>query len=257
MIDIDGVVVCRHGQEISAVLSGDTMESLWISSGPAMSDELLRVISRTGSRLPNVRRRWGSLLTLGAPRPRTIPFLRALFRNLVGEAPGFKWLPSDQLCEVIAGGTSAARNVFIGGVINTEVGLLTLVRGNFERVTVPLSMFRPSATSKPDFRRFRLDDYGHTVCFGPYEASSEHILYEADAEYRKTANAKRRTEERGFGASLRRLRIQRGVAQGAFRGITAKTIGRIERGEVAKPHGATLQKIARTLGVLPEDIETY
>ena len=103
-----------------------------------------------------------------------------------------------------------------------------LVRGNFDRMTVPLSIFRPSGTSKPDFRRIELDDYGHTVRFGEYEASADFILYEADPDYRKRLNAKRRVEEKGFGPSLRRLRIQKATRQEDFPGINAKIIARIE-----------------------------
>lgn len=257
LLGSDRAVVCKRDQDISAVLSSATIDSLWISSGPSMTDALLRVMSRTSVSLPDVRHRWGNLLTLESPRPKTVPFLRSLFRNLVGEAQRFQWLPNDQLCEVLAGGAGAARDVFIGGVIDTEFGLLMLVRGNFGRVTVPLSIFRSSGTSKPDFHRFELDDYGHSVRFGEYEASAHFILYEADADYRKRMNAKRRVEEKGFGASLRRLRMQKGISQGGFAGITAKTIGRLEREEVEKPHGATLKTISKTLGVAPEDIETY
>jgi hypothetical protein len=134
---------------------------------------------------------------------------------------------------------------------------MTLVRGNFERVNMALSVFSSSEGPKPDFNRFTLDDYGHTVRFGEFEASAHFILYEADAAYRKRINAKRRAEEKGFGASLRRLRIQRRISQGGFPGISAKTIGRIERGEVAKPQGATLATVSKTLRVAPQDIETY
>lgn len=250
-------VFCKRDQDISEVLDRATVESLWISSGPSMTDELLRVLGRTSAPLHDAAHHWGSLLTLGAPRPNAIPFLRTLFQNLVGEAPGFKWLPSDQLREIIAEGSEAGRDLFIGGVIDTKFRLLTLVRGNFENVAVPLSMFRPSTTSKPDFRRFELDDYGHTIRFGVYEASAEFVLYEADAEFRRRRNAKRRAEEKTFGASLRRLRIQRGVSQDGFHGVAAKTIGRIERGEVGKPHGSTLATISETLGVLAAKIATY
>ena len=132
-----------------------------------------------------------------------------------------------------------------------------LVRGNFDHITVPLSIFRPSGTSKPEFRRFELDDYGHTVRFGEYEASAHFILYEADPDYRKRMNARRRAEEKGFGPSLRRLRIQKGISQDDFPGVNAKTISRIERGEVEKPHDATLTVIAKTLGVDPDEVGSY
>jgi hypothetical protein len=57
-------------------------------------------------------------------------------------------------------------------------------------------------------------------------------------------NKERRLNERSFSAALRRLRLQRGLKQGDFIPFTAKTIARIERSEVGKPHGKPLQIIA-------------
>jgi transcriptional regulator with XRE-family HTH domain len=39
--------------------------------------------------------------------------------------------------------------------------------------------------------------------------------------------------------------------------VSGKEIGRIERGDVVRPHGATIRSIADTLGVEPAEIETY
>ena len=250
-------IICKRAQDIRDVLPKATIHSLWISSGPDMTDVLLRVMSRCSTESPVAGHRLGNLLMLESPRQKTIPFLRILFENLVGEVPQFRLLPKDQLCEVLAGGAAAARDVFVGGVVDTEFGLLMLVRGDFGHITVPLSIFRPSGTSKPDFRRFELDDYGHTLRFGRYEASAHLVLYEADADYRKRMHAKRRAEEKGFGPSLRRLRIQKGISQDAFPPVSAKTIAQIERSAVAKPHDATLTVIAKTLGVGLDEIESY
>jgi transcriptional regulator with XRE-family HTH domain len=49
----------------------------------------------------------------------------------------------------------------------------------------------------------------------------------------------------------------RGLSRADFPGIHEKTIARIERGEVERPHGGTLDAIAKWLGVAPEEIETY
>ncbi|MEI8373249.1 MAG: helix-turn-helix domain-containing protein [Planctomycetota bacterium] len=250
-------IICNRAQDISDVLSKATTNSLWISSGSSMTDLLLRVMSRCSTESQVTRHRLGNLLMLESPRQKTIPFLRSLFENLVGEVPRFKLLPKDQLCEVLAGDSEAVRDLFVGGVIDTEFSLLMLVRGNFDPITVPLSVFRPSGTSKPDFHRFELDDYGHTVRFGEYEASSHFILYLADSDYRKRMNAKYRAQEKGFGPSLRRLRILKGILQDEFPGVNSKTIARIERGEVAKPHDTTRTIIAKTLGVGPDEIELY
>ena len=66
-----------------------------------------------------------------------------------------------------------------------------------------------------------------------------------------------RAEEKTFGASLRRLRVLRGLRQNDFAPLPAKTIARVERGEVAKPHGQTLGRIAERLGVAAGEIESY
>ena len=133
-----------------------------------------------------------------------------------------------------------------------------LVRGNLDLVTVPMSAFEPSGGGlAPDFARFEVTDYGQTLRFGDYEASFDAVMYEADGAYRRRLGKKRRAEERSFGAALRRLRLQRRVSRDDFPGITAKTIARIERGEVERPHTGTLETIATRLGVKPEEIETF
>ena len=58
-------------------------------------------------------------------------------------------------------------------------------------------------------------------------------------------------------ASLRRLRLMRGLSRDDFPGVAAKTIARIERGEVERPREETLHRIAQRLGVAPADITTY
>ncbi len=47
------------------------------------------------------------------------------------------------------------------------------------------------------------------------------------------------------------------VSRDDFAPLSAKTIARIERNEVEKPHGETLRIIAKRLNVDPEEIETY
>ncbi|MCH8277188.1 MAG: helix-turn-helix domain-containing protein [Bacteroidetes bacterium] len=39
--------------------------------------------------------------------------------------------------------------------------------------------------------------------------------------------------------------------------MSRREIGRIERGEIAIPHNNTLLRIAETLGVRPDELETY
>jgi hypothetical protein len=42
-----------------------------------------------------------------------------------------------------------------------------------------------------------------------------------------------------------------------FPSLSAKTIARIERNEIDKPHGTTLAAIADRLGVAPDEIGDY
>jgi hypothetical protein len=175
----------------------------------------------------------------------------------VGQVKSFRALPFEELVDVLLGPREEVRDLFIGGSVDPMSETLTLTRGNLDTLVVPLSMFRPSSKATPDPSDFAVEDYGHTVRLGEYEAAADAILYEVDPDYRKRLNAKRRQEDRSFGASLRRLRLQRRRGRADFPGLSAKSIARIERGETGKPHAKTLAVLAKVLGVEPDEIETY
>lgn len=165
-------------------------------------------------------------------------------------------LPMDELVEVLK--QPHRGDLCIGGSVDQTLGMVVLVRGNLDVLPVPLSVFKPSGDGiKPDFSAFEVIDYGHTLRFGDYEASLDAVLYELDGQYRRRLREQRHAEERTFGAALRRLRIQRGVGRDEFPGISSKTIARIERGEVERPHAETLEKIAERLEVHATEIEDY
>ena len=202
------------------------------------------------------RKTFGDLLLLQpAARVESLPSLHSQFRRVVGEVRDFRMLPSDQLAEVLA--SKNKTDLFIGGIVDQSSGTVTLARGNLSMVTVPLSIFNADAPCKPDFSRFEIDDYGYTLRFGEYEASAHAVLYRIDPAYRRRANQQRIAEERGFGPSLRRLRILRRLSRTDFPGIAPKTIARIERGETERLQGKTLDTLAKVLGVSPAEIETY
>ena len=250
--------VCADEDDVIGVLPKATKESLWISSTSDSTDTLLRAIRNSfahGRGAP--QRNIGNLLLLKSPPPKALPFLHLWFLRLIGESPSFQTLPRKQLLEVLAAPQQQRQDVFIGGVIDRDVGLLSLIRGNLERIAVPLSIFRPSGTSKPNFTKFELGDYGHSVRLGDYEAAADFILFEAAPDYRRRLNQRRRSEDTGFGASLRRLRVQRGLSRSDFPGVSVKAIARIERGEVSKPQKVTLAIISKTLGVNPDEIGSY
>lgn len=165
-------------------------------------------------------------------------------------------LPLNELAEVLQ--QPNLPDFCIGGSIYAEHGMVGLVRGSLDVLSVRMAMFTPSGDgTQPDFEDFEVTDYGQTLRFGSYEASFDAVLYEVDSDYRRRLNKKRREEDLGFGASLRRLRLQRGFSREDFGGVSSKTIARIERGEVEKPHNSTLKAIAERLGVAVEEIESY
>ncbi len=84
------------------------------------------------------------------------------------------------------------------------------------------------------------------------------ILYEYDPEFRRRISKQRLQEDQSFGASLRRLRKQRGLRREDFEpDLSAKTIARIEQGKVKRIQKKTLNALAEHLSVEPEEIETF
>lgn len=248
------VVLCQGREDIVKTVKKVTHRSFWISFTRGMTDDLLRKIQMCQHR----RGRIYGLLMVEAPRPKSIPGLSSHFRRLVGTAPDSTFLPLEELLDVLCAPTHEAAGLFIAGVADMESETLALTRGNLRTITAPFSMFQPSGKGvQPDFHQLSLTDYGHTIRLGEYESSSDAILYEVDPEYRRKIRKQRLAEEKTFGASLRRIRIQKKLSRNDFAPLAAKTIARIERSEVEKPHGETLRTIANRLGVEPEEIESY
>lgn len=244
-------VVCHQESDIRNLMDRVNKDSLWISPESEQTDLLLRSICNNSGRI------MGSLYLLQKPRPNTLPFLHSYFGMVIGESPSYKSLPIDQAIEVMSLPHEESQDLFIGGTLDQKNKLLSLVCGDRRRITVPLEIFKPSGKSRPEFAHFSIGEYGHSVVFGDYEASAAFILGSVDPDYRKRINIKRREEDKGFGPSLRRLRIQKRLKRSDFGEIDSKTIARIERGEVSNPHGRTLATICEVLGVNPSEIETY
>jgi hypothetical protein len=188
-----------------------------------------------------------------ASSPRTS--LESLFKMLI-VAPEASTLPLAEAVEVFHAENAA--NLIVSGTLDLRTKTLALLRGNLEKLVVPMSAFRVSGDGVlPRFDQFQITDSGQTLSFGNYEASVESLLYEFDANYRRQINAERSKTDKRLGACLRRLRLQKGFKQSDFPDVDEREIGRIERGEVRSPRPRTLQKIAAALGISPEDIQSY
>jgi Helix-turn-helix len=244
-----GFVACRAADVERCVETADA-NTVFVSDRRSSTDRLLRAgAKRRGGRL-------GKLIVLEPPRPASVPSLVGLFDRVVGAAEGFRWLPRAELFEAMSQEDAADR--FIGGAVDPRGETVALVRGDLATIVAPFGCFTPAGDGVvPDFERLSFADYGVTVALGEYEASADAILYEFDSEYRRRLNRRRREEEQGFGPAFRRLRLQRKLKRSDFDGVSEKTIARIERGEIAKPRGRTLETIAERLGVDADQIETY
>lgn len=157
-------------------------------------------------------------------------------------------LPAAELLEVLT--AAQRRDLCIGGTVLVAQGMVVLIRGDLDALTVPLSEFvRTPAGVEPDFGGFEVTDFGQTLRFGHYEAAFDAVLYEHDPDYRRRIKALWRVVEQSLGASIRRLRLQKGLRQEDFGEVPARTVARIENGEVARPHRGTLEVLAGRLGV--------
>jgi hypothetical protein len=250
-------IECQSSNAWAQVFEHATGESTWISTSKERTEDLVRAATLFLASHHGRKRVLGDLLMMQSPAAESVPALHTLFRHVIGLVSTYTMLPLNELVEILLAPDEESRDLFIGGSYDSATATLTLTRGNLEPVLIPLSLFRRSGDATADPNDLAVTDDGHTIRLGRYEASADAILYEVDPDYRRRVNAKRRQEEKGFGPSLRRLRIQRHLTREEFPGVAAKTIARIERGEIEKPHGKTLRVIARTLGVEPDEIETY
>lgn len=182
--------------------------------------------------------------------------LGELFRHVLAPAEDVRFLPADQFAEIV--GAPERTDYFVAIAVDRASGVVLLHRGNLGAVLVPFAWFEAAGGGTvPDFDDFAVGDFGQTVRLGRYEAATSAILYDFDPEYRKRAKERARGLDHSLGGSIRRLRILRGLRQADFPGISAKEIGRIERGLIDRPHPATLTAIAERLGLTVRELGTY
>ncbi len=249
-----GAVRVRNRSQIRAAVGDCLVEHLWVAPRP---DDLLPLVSFLGTdRCARRALRSQSVVVLEPLSPAQRAVYPELFRRILAPAEGVRLLPTEELVDVLA--APDAGDYLAGVAVDAASGVVVLYRGTLEPLIVPFAWFqRPGGGTAPDFSDFGVGDYGQTVRFGSYEAAASAILYEFDAEYRKRAKARELGLDRSIGGSVRRLRIFRGLRQSDFPGISSKEIGRIERGDIQKPHAATLAAIAARLGVMVDELRSY
>jgi hypothetical protein len=238
--------VLRSTDEVGRAL-GDVRKGKWI----LQHARSVALFSRLSSRDTFHR-----LLVLEPVSVARRALLGAFFRSVLAPSEEVRLLSPDELAEVME--SDHPQDLFIGGTVDIEDGRVVLFRGSLETLVVPIEWFRASASGPiPDPTQLRIDDCGQTVCLGAYEAAADAILYEFDIDARRRMRARERTSEDSFGASVRRLRLQKGLSQSDFGEISEKTISRIESGKSARPHESTLESIAARPGVRKDELGSY
>jgi hypothetical protein len=225
----------------------ETSRAMWIASTGAMKHHLAALAGSPKSD----HRLFVSGRVVGVRRE----LLHALFQFVVAPEDGVTLLPALQIAEVLA--SPQREDLFIGGSVDKADRVVVLYRGNLESLVVPLNWFPTCGGASADATDFEVTDFGQTVRLGPFEAAADAVLYEFDAEARRRSKLRSITEDSSFGGSLRRLRLQRGLRRDEFEGISAKSIARIERGEVVKPHRRTVTRLAEILRVPPDELNAY
>lgn len=198
-----------------------------------------------------VRRRPERLLLLAKIAPATRDSVESLFDAVVDAEP------SPDLVDILRAENRG--ELFLRASYDPVAKHVVIHRGDLSTLVVPLAWFAPTPHGpKPDATRVCVTDGGQTLALGEYEAAADAVLYEFDPDYRRRAKERSVARDRSFGGSLRRLRLQKGLARKDFAEmISAKTVARIERGEVAKPRNATLAFLAKKLGVRADEIAGY
>jgi hypothetical protein len=240
----------RRQSDVQAALARRGPYSLWIAPSKPAVELLLGTLPR---RPRSDDRR---LLLLERTQGEAINLAHAHFRFVVSGGDGVRLLPTDELIEVL--GSKDAADLFIGGIVLTAQSAILLYRGSLEPISIPMEWFAPRPGSPdPDFSRFSVTDYGQTIRLGDYEAAADAILYEFDEDHRLRAKKRRLEEDESIGGSLRRLRLQKGLRQSDFPGVTAKEIARIEHGKVRNPHQETLRRIADRIGIPVDQLQSF
>lgn len=235
--------------EVRNELTKPDTAALWISYDKTLTRELLRSMSHAGVSFADAV----FIHPLAAESTVTIA---SYFKHFAFSEDKF-FLEPVELAEALTADNRS--DLFIGGLVDDSAETITLWRGNLERLTVPYSAFPKSGDGiKPDFARFKVADYGQTISFGGYEAAADAVLYEHDPDYRRRIKKERQATEQSFGASLRRLRVQRGLSRDDFAPeIASKTVARIESGEVKSVQKKTMEALAKRLGVTPDEIGSF
>jgi hypothetical protein len=242
------LTMLENYQGVLQALQRATTRNVWVVASLTRFPDVVRAVAEVRREVYRLR-----LFSYDRPDPTTAVLLESVFdRPLLGPRAT---IPLHELIEALR--SRHREDYCIAAQWFEDADSVALWRGDFSVLTVPLAWFRSGSAPEADPSRLSIEDYGQTIRLGEHEASFDAVLYEFDPRARARIRARMRAEDRSIGGSIRRLRELRGVRREEFGSVSAKTIARIERGEVSAPQPATLAVIAERLGVAVGELESY
>ncbi len=210
----------------------------------AMSELSLDAITRVIAR---ERRRAGLLVIPFVPRCRLLPALYRVFRGVAFYDATIAAFDPVNLPAVLARRDSG---LLLGAMVDELACIITFCRGDLSFLSVPWKWFETQArTSIPPLEQVAIGNEGRTIHIGSCSFAVDDALAAMDPDYRRFLRRRHWEASDDQGDRIRRLRLQMRLRREDFPGIDAKTIARIERGEIRRPQRETLRLIAQTLGV--------
>jgi hypothetical protein len=243
-----GFRLVRSRNALVHALEGPTEGQIWILASERGIDLLIRALAEVP---PRVRR--AKVISYLRPPPDDAQVLESGFGHAFLGVQVM--VDVEALAEILT--SEHPEDYCIGAAWDEARRAIRLWRGDFSVLVVPLSTFPERAGVRADPARLSIEDSGQTVRLGHYEVAFTALLQERDPLHRRRAKKRLIRDEQSLGASIRRLRIARGLARTDFGDLDPRTLARIEQGEVDHPHQDTLDRIARRLGVRAEELAEY
>jgi hypothetical protein len=181
------------------------------------------------------------LIVLPAATPPALAPVRVIFDAVI-TGTEYGLLGESDLVKVLRAPDAADRA--IGAAYSATTGLLALVSGDGQQLVVPSTAIGPEQGA-PDLVAVKVCDDGRVITFGQrYRLPFDQFRRDHDPEYRAMVRHEELADDQTFGARLRRARVDAGLGQGKIGGLTARSIRRIEAGDVAE---ADIRKGTRRL----------
>ncbi|NNM85270.1 MAG: helix-turn-helix transcriptional regulator [Phycisphaerales bacterium] len=219
------------------------LQSVLLVTDPAM----VELVARDTLRLGPLACARGTLVLTVSPRASLLAALQAIFRSVVCLAAAATLEPRD-LVNAMASSEACGR--LIGAMLDGPSGVLALWRGDARSLAVPIVWF----STQIDLDRaanavVAIRSGGQELAIGEAVFCSDDVIAAFDPDHRRRLRWRRWQQDTTLGAMVRRRRHELGLRREEFPGIDAKTVARIERGEILRPQRETLRLIAQCLGL--------